>query len=102
MLVEVARTFGDRSFTRTLRPTLIEVALLSLRVAASLPPITIEVHGVATRPKDDLVLATAVSGKAEYLVTGDRPLQALGQVQGVTILSPRQFLTMLDAEAKRG
>ncbi len=41
---------------------------------------------------DDLpVLGTAVSGRADYLVTGDKQLLELGAHQGVPILSPRDF-----------
>jgi putative PIN family toxin of toxin-antitoxin system len=61
--------------------------------------ITARVEGVATHPEDDLILATAVSGQADYLVTGDRQLLALGSYQGVTIVTPRDFLAILEAEA---
>lgn len=60
--------------------------------------ITVEVHGVAAHPEDDLVLATALSGQADYLVTGDLKLQRLGTHQGVQILSPRAFLDVLERE----
>lgn len=59
--------------------------------------ITVEVREVATHPEDDLILATAVSAHADYLVTGDRQLQALGIFRGVTIVSPRRFLAVLEA-----
>jgi putative PIN family toxin of toxin-antitoxin system len=61
-------------------------------------PITADVLGVATHPEDDLILATAVSAQADYLVTGDRHLLALGMFHGVQIVSPREFLTILDLE----
>lgn len=54
------------------------------------------VHGIATHPEDDLVLATALSGNADYLVTGDKGLLGVGRYQGVTIVSPRDFLNILD------
>jgi putative PIN family toxin of toxin-antitoxin system len=58
------------------------------------------VSGVATHPEDDRVLATAVSARADYLVTGDRQLLALGSLQGVRIVSPTDFLAVLStAEA---
>ncbi|MBX3745871.1 MAG: putative toxin-antitoxin system toxin component, PIN family [Verrucomicrobiae bacterium] len=47
---------------------------------------------------DDWVLATAVAGRADVVVTGDQDLLVLGQYAGVRILSPRQFLEMLDRE----
>jgi len=41
-------------------------------------------------PKDNPVLATAVAGKAELIVSGDKShLAALGQAQGIPILNPR-------------
>jgi len=58
-------------------------------------PITVQVQGIATHPEDDLILATAASVQAEYLVTGDQQLQRLGSYQGVQIVSPRQFLDVL-------
>ena len=62
---------------------------------AVLTPITVTVRGVASHPEDDLILATAVSAQADYLVTGDRQLLALGQYQGVQIVTPRDFATIL-------
>ena len=37
-------------------------------------------------------------GRATYLVTGDDKLQKLASYQGVTILSPRDFLDVLAAQ----
>jgi putative PIN family toxin of toxin-antitoxin system len=60
-----------------------------------LVPVTDSVSGVATHPEDDLILATVLSARADYLVTGDRQLLALQSFQGVQIVSPRQFLAIL-------
>ena len=57
------------------------------------------VSGVAPHPEDDLVLAAAVSAEADYLVTGDKRFQALGSYAGVTLLSPRAFLDILETTA---
>lgn len=65
---------------------------------ATLITITAHVSGVATHPEDDLILATAVSGRVDYLVTGDLKLQGLGSYQGVRILSPRAFVDVLERE----
>jgi putative PIN family toxin of toxin-antitoxin system len=62
-------------------------------------PLTVSVRGVATHPEDDLILATALSAQADYLVTGDRQLQALRTFQSVQIVSPREFVTLLDLPA---
>ena len=62
-------------------------------------PITVEVQRVASHPEDDLILATAVSAQADYLVTGDRQLLALGEYQGVRIVTPRDFAAILGLAA---
>lgn len=52
--------------------------------------------------EDDLILATAASANADYLITGDRGLQQLGTYAGTKILSPRQFLDALEAPEPEG
>ena len=43
-----------------------------------------------------MVLATALAGKADVIVTGDDDLLVLKEFRGIRILSPRQFLQLLD------
>ena len=69
--------------------------LALLRHEAILTTISAEVQGVAPDEEDDLVLATAVSGNATYLVTGDTGLRRLRSYRGINVLSPRDFLTLL-------
>ena len=45
---------------------------------------------------DDVVLSTALAGKADVIVTGDEDLLVLKKFRGIRILSPRQFLELLD------
>ena len=47
---------------------------------------------------DNVILATALSGGASHLVSGDRALQRLGQFQDVQILSAHQFLSLISGE----
>jgi putative PIN family toxin of toxin-antitoxin system len=42
-------------------------------------------------PDDLFILATAVAGKADCIVTGDKDLLDLGEYQGIAILTPRRF-----------
>jgi putative PIN family toxin of toxin-antitoxin system len=47
---------------------------------------------------DDLpVLGTAIAGRADGLVTGDKKLLELGNYQGIPILSPREFYDRIRA-----
>jgi uncharacterized protein len=73
-------------------------ALRLLRTAATIVVPDATVSGVGEDIEDDLVLATAVAGNADFLVTGDKHLQELGRFRGITILSPRQFLDWLQSE----
>lgn len=66
-----------------------------LRRRALVTLVVRDVHGVATHPEDDLILATALSAQADYLVTGDAHLQELITFESTTIVSPQAFLTLL-------
>jgi putative PIN family toxin of toxin-antitoxin system len=61
-------------------------------------PITAEVHGIAPSPADDQVIATAISGGASYIVTGDHRLQKVGSYEGVAIVDPGTFAGVLRSE----
>jgi putative PIN family toxin of toxin-antitoxin system len=98
ILDELERTFQKPYFRRHLTDKQSSRFMMLLRKRATVFPITVSVHGIATHPEDDLIIATAVSGKADYLVTGDTKLQHLGTYHAVTILSPRRFLATLEDE----
>lgn len=98
ILAELERALSTPYFSRFLSPGDREAAIEALRIDATVVDITVVVEGVATHPEDDLVLATAVSGHVDYLVTLDRHLLRLGSYEGVRIVSTRQFLAILEAE----
>jgi len=50
-------------------------------------------------PKDLPILGCALEGHADYVVTGDRDLLALGRFQEIPILSPAAFAALLEADA---
>ena len=45
---------------------------------------------------DDMVLAPALAGKADLIVTGDDDLLVLKKFRDIRIVSPRQFLELLN------
>ncbi len=57
-----------------------------------------QVSTVTGDPEDDLVLATASVGSADYLVTGDKKLLERGEHEGVAIISAREFVSLLTEE----
>jgi uncharacterized protein len=98
ILAELERTLQKPYFRRYLTEKQSSRFLKLLQRRASVSPITVSVHEVATHQEEDLILATAVSAKADYLVTGDSKLQQVGRYRGVAILSPRRFVETLKQE----
>ena len=64
-------------------------------VAEFIPRIEDTIPAVVRDPKDDYLLAYAAVAHADYLVTGDRDLLVLQEVEGVRILTPKEFMGVL-------
>lgn len=52
--------------------------------------------GVTRDPKDDKFLDAAVSANAAFLVSSDHDLQTLKEFHGIKIVSPKEFLDILE------
>ena len=75
-----------------------ELAAILSGVSETIPRLEEEEIPTVTRdPKDDYLLAYALLGQADYLVTGDGDLLALAQVQNVKIVTARVFDEILRA-----
>jgi len=48
-------------------------------------------------PKDDPIIATAVQGQCDYLVTGDNDLLSLKSIDFLEIITVNQFLDIMNA-----
>ena len=48
-------------------------------------------RGICRDPDDDVIIATAITGRCDCIVTGDKDLLVLGDVQGVHIIAPSEF-----------
>lgn len=64
-------------------------------IIEEIPVITEPIPQVGRDKKDDYLLAYAVIGEADYLVSGDEDLQILKEIHGVKIVSPIEFLEIL-------
>ena len=57
-----------------------------------------EIPGDACREPNDLpILGTALAGRAEVIITGDKDLLALQTFRGIPVLRPGEFWKLLDA-----
>jgi len=56
---------------------------------------------VCRDPNDDMFLEAAVAGRADYLISGDQDLLAIGSIGKTLIVSPRQAWEMLSKETER-
>lgn len=98
ILAEVERTLCKPYFAQHINDAQRLRLLALLRRRGRIVTLTRRLSDVASHPADDLILSAAVSAKADYLVTGDQPLQTLRLVESVHIVSPREFWHVLLGE----
>ncbi len=63
-------------------------------IIRDVPPIT----GVVRDPSDDMIVACAVAGRAERVITRDQDLLSIGSYQGIVMDTPEQFRMLLRKE----
>src|SRR4051794_29906759 len=102
ILEELERTLSKPYFANRIADSDRRLFLSLLREYAMVVEIAGPVPTVVSEQGDNLVLATALGGAAPYIVTGDRELQELAEFEGIRIVSPRDFLTLLTAEETEG
>lgn len=56
----------------------------------------LEIDVLKIDPDDNMVLAAAVEGQAAYLVTGNTKHFPFKEYQGVKIVNPKEFITILN------
>lgn len=75
----------------------LEIILTALLAEAEVVPGHVRLPGVTRDPKDDALVACAVEGGAQYLVSGAQDLCVLDVYEGIQVLTPREFLEQLGA-----
>lgn len=81
-----------------LTPDQVAVQIASIRENALLVTPESVPRVVPDDPDDDQVLACALAGQAEYIISGDHHLLNLREYSGIRILSPVAFLALLAAK----
>lgn len=116
----MVRLLRDRAFELVASPSTLDELRRSLRYARvrkhlpfgqeqvdlhveALAAVSVIVEGKVTRPiiaadpDDDVSIAAAVEGLAEYVVSGDRHLLDLAEYWGIRMVAPRAFLDLLQS-----
>ena len=66
----------------------------SATIVSDVPELT-----VVRDPNDDMIVACAVAAQADYLVARDRDMLSLGEYEGISIVTPEEFLHALRQQA---
>ena len=94
VLVEVRRILETKlHMPAPARNEVLRVLRRFVQAPAAEAPIALGIND----PDDEWVVACAIAASANVFVTGDKALLGLRRVQGLPIVSPRQFWTQLTA-----
>jgi putative PIN family toxin of toxin-antitoxin system len=102
VIAELDRKLSEKKYlaSRITKEEAQEFTELLTMIAEEIPAITEEIPRVSSDKKDDYLLAYALVGKADYLVSGDEILQKINEVENITIVSPAEFLIILNKKDK--
>ncbi len=102
LLAQFERTVSEPRLARRIRPLVCRVLVVKLVAdAVMIRPADTFPH--CRDPKDDVVIATAVAARAEYIVTSDKDLHEatltsqLRDVYGIRVVWPGEFLEALSS-----
>ena len=95
IIIETWRKLVSSDHIRTRYPfsdERVHIFCLSLsRISADVLRSTKPLSGVVRDPNDDMIIACAIDGRADTIVSRDKDLLSLGAFRGVPIVSPEIF-----------
>ena len=77
------------------------IFLLKLEKETTLISPTLALKVVDKDPADDKFIIAAIEGLADYIVSGDQHLLELKKYENIKIISPKEFVEILEAPAKK-
>lgn len=77
-------------------PKQIKEILKEIVETSYIVPGLVSVEVVKEDPDDDKFLAAAIEGRADYVVSGDKPLLNIKEYHGIKIVSPTDFINLLE------
>lgn len=102
LLQEYERVLSYPHVQRLHRLTLpqIKTTIEALRIQAGLVEHLPKVDVIEQDPDDNLIVACAIGGNADFIVSGDRHLLRLRVFRDIPILSPAAFLLMTSGQGR--
>jgi putative PIN family toxin of toxin-antitoxin system len=79
-------------------PQEVEEVILKLLRVALITPGEILAEAVSGDPADDMVIACALEGEADFIISGDHHLTDLESYRGIKIVAPATFLALINQE----
>jgi putative PIN family toxin of toxin-antitoxin system len=97
ILDEVRRALAYPRLRRYLRLSdgEIETLLSKVQIQADFVEGLSHIEAVHADPGDDKYVVAALEGRANFIVSGDRHLLALGEYEDARVISPAEFLSIL-------
>ena len=87
-LRELQRVLGRESLIARIHPAEAEDLIRNLPAVAEVVPADLPRVNASPDPDDNLILATAIAGRADLIVSGDRKhMLSLGNVHGIPIVT---------------
>ena len=94
-IAELSRVFGYKRLRKFITLDEVHILIDSLHNHAEIVSNLPDIH-LSPDPDDDLIIATAIAGKADYIISGDkRDMLSLKEVQGIPIITARQAVEKL-------
>lgn len=99
-IIETRQSISSKPYlTQRIREIDLEALVVGLDLVATVIPETAAPLPLVTRdPGDDYLIAHSILEQIDYLVTGDKDLLVLGEVAGIHIVTPAEFVAILEAE----
>jgi len=94
---EVVRVLGYPHLRERVRGTEAAILVDGLKNLATLAEYLPDIQ-VSRDADDDKILATALAGQADYLVSGDKDLLSLPETCGVKIVTPRDAIDIIKSQ----
>lgn len=97
---EVARVLDYSHLRERVNRTEAAILVDGLKTLATLAEYLPDIQ-LSRDADDDKILATALAGQADYLISGDKDLLSLAETGGVKIVTPREAIAIISGQKKR-